>query len=568
MKKHILTIALLSIGAITTSAQEAKRDTLNVMAEAWASVATNDDLRPLLSYSNEWGRFTQYDQGEAATYASIAYSHTFKNPKLRFKTGLTAQLSTDGDRTMLHELYADFDLWMFDVKMGMENYTPVLTNTSLSMGSYLMSNNARTLPKAWVGILDYWALPLDLIPLPFADHLANVIQLRGGVSFGWMDDEGKAGYTDDALISEKFAYGRVGYKYAWVYGGLYHSVIMGGRLADGTKVPMQFWKSFFGKSGDVSVFGNGQFRGETTNAAGAHQGMWDFGLEVTLPRVNATLYYQRPFADNKASSLLGENGTPKDLTLGLLLSFKNTSIIKEAAIEFTTTKWQGDEGTPDPYIPTQSGGYTPLFPGDFSTSRIAYLKENVLIPEDVAKWEAEHGDIKEEYQIVGFFKEVYNRGLEYGGRTLYLTNYCVGQGWTRGGLSMGHSLFHTRETVSRYAPEYAGYLDQTFSNLRVRAVNIGIRGDILPGRLDYALRVTPSRNYGNYSEKYEGGSFSWTQKEKYYFTSPKNETYTRLDLNVALRNGLSLRTTWAYDFGDLYHSFAARVGVKYEVGIR
>ncbi|MDY4173854.1 MAG: hypothetical protein SOY07_00890, partial [Bacteroidales bacterium] len=110
--------------------------------------------------------------------------------------------------------------------------------------------------------------------------------------------------------------------------------------------------------------------------------------------------------------------------------------------------------------------------------------------------------------------------------------------------------------------------DQTFSNLRVRAVNIGIRGDILPGRLDYALRVTPSRNYGNYSEKYEGGSFSWTQKEKYYFTSPKNETYTRLDMNVALRNGLSLRTTWTYDFGDLYHSFAARVGVKYEVGIR
>lgn len=558
LKKIFVTISIIAATALSAEAQDGSRDTLLVGAEAWASVSSDGDLRPLLSYSNEWGRYTQYDRGEAATSAFIAYGHTFKNPNLRFKGGLTAQLSSDGDRTMLQELYADFDLWMFAVKMGMENYTPVLTNRRLSMGSYLMSNNARTLPKAWVGILDYWALPIKCIP-------ADIASIRGGVSFGWMDDEGKKGYTDDALISEKYAYGRVGHKFLWLYGGLYHSVIMGGRLSDGTKVPKQFWKSFFAKSGDPDVFGNGMFRGETTNAAGAHQGMWDFGLDISLPRFDATLYYQRPFADSKAHGLFGSDR--KDLTAGALVKFKGTRFVKEAALEFMTTKWQGDEGTPDPYVPNKSGGWTALFPGDYATERIGYLKKEVLIPEDVAAWEATHGEIKNSGDLFMFCQETYNRGLEYGGRTLYLTNYCVEQGWTRGGLSMGTPLFHTRKTVARYAPEYADYLEQTFPNLRVVAINIGVSGDIVEGLLDYALRITPSRNYGNYSEKYVGGSFSWTEKEKYLFTSAKNETYTRLDLNARLRRGWSIRTSWTYDFGDLYHSFAARVGVKYEIGL-
>ena len=557
-----ITPFLIALTATATCAAQ-RQDSLTVSASAWASAATNSKLRPQLSYSNEWGRYAQYDQAEVATGFDAAYTHTFRNPEVRFKAGVAAQVSSDRLRTMLHELYADFDLWMFGIRMGLEDYTPVESNTSLSVGSYLMSNNARPLPRVWAGLLDYWSLPLGKLPVPFAKYIKDLIQLRGGASFGWMNDDGCDNFTDDALLHEKFVYARVGALPVKPYAGLYHSVIMGGSMPDGAKIPVDFWASVLGKNGSVEKFGGGVFRGETTNAAGAHQGMWDFGLDLDFEPFCGKLYYQRPFADAQAKNptQYGIN----DFTAGLLLTLRHCEVVKEVALEYANTKWEGDEGFPDPCVPNQQGGKTYLFPGDWDTDRIPYLKEHVFLPADVERWEAANGKIDNYQSLKKFLEETYNHGLVYGGRTLYLTNYCAPQGWTRGGLSMGNAIMHTRKTVSRYAPEGTMTLRQTFPNMRVRAVNVGVSGDIVPRRLAYSLRVTASRNYGNFREKYTGPdpSSSWTLKENYFFSRPKNETYTKLDLDITLRHGLTLRTCWAYDFGDLYHSFAARMGVRY-----
>lgn len=559
------TLAAASCGLLATAFGQTATSELTVAASSFASVATNGELRPLLSYSNLWGAYTQYDRGEVAIRADVDFRHTFANRNIRFRAGLAGQLSSDSDRTMLHELYADFDLWMFGVRMGMERYTPVESNTSLSVGSYLMSNNARPLPRAWVGILDYWSLPFGKIPLPFAKYIADLVQIRGGVSFGWMDDEGDPSYTDDALLHEKFVYARVGALPVKPYGGLYHSVIMGGTMADGTRVPVDFWASFFGRRGSVEKFGTGLFRGETTNAAGAHQGMWDFGLDLDFPAFSGKVYYQRPFTDGQA-----RNPTRfgiKDFTGGILLQFKKLNAVKEVALEYMDTKWQVGEGFPDPLVPNQRGGYTYLYPGDWDEDKIPYLKESVLLPEDVEAWEDAHGEIEYYYQLDEFFRQTYNHGWMYGGRTLYLTNFYYPQGWTRGGLSTGNALMHTRETVSRYAPEGTMPLKALFPNMRVRAVNVGVSGSLAPEVLDYSLRVTASRNYGNYREKYIGDdpSSSWVPQPNYYFATPKKETYTRLCLTyLGLgRLGLTLDASLSYDFGDLYRSFAFRAGVRF-----
>lgn len=563
----IKTLAAAALSAITAAASaQPSRDTLSISCDIWASAATNSRLRPLLSYSNEWGRYTQYDDGEVAACAKVAYRHEFRNPSIVFRAGVGGQVSTDSKRTMLSEAYADFDLWMFGIKAGLENYTPVESNTSTSAGSYLMSNNARPVPRAWAGILDYWALPLDRLPLPFAGRLRNLIEIRGGVSFGRIDDEGEAGYTDDILLSEKFAYGRIG---AWPvkpYVGLNHSVVMGGRMSNGTKIPIDFWNSFFGRNGDPEVFGNGEFRGETTNKAGGHQGMWDCGLDFAIgDAATGKLYHQKPFADNKAS---GFTSHPfGDFTIGAQVRLTRFAPVSEVSVEFVKTDWQGGPGLPDPYVPTRGGQYALYYPGDITEGNFERMKNEVFIADDVREWERRTGRVLTYDNRFDFFIDTYNYGNEYGGRSLYLTNYCIEQGWTRGGLSMGNALMHTKETVRRYAPAGSMKLDNAFPNTRLRAMNVGLAGKLLHGLLSYTARVTFSRNYGNYREKYKGNSsLSWEEWENYLFASPKNETYTKLDLRYALRHGLSIRANLSYDFGDLYHSFAARAGLTYEIG--
>lgn len=567
MTNRLLASAISTTLALTAAAQQS-RDTIWAECDAWASASTNNDLRPLLSYSNEWGRYTQYDQAETAASAKVGYRHRFRNPSLVFRAGLAGQVSTDVKRTMLNEAYADFDLWMFGVKAGLENYTPVESNTRTSAGSYLMSNNARPVPRAWVGIMDYWAIPLERLPLAFASRLKGAIEIRGGVSFGFIDDEGEAGYTDDILLSEKFAYGRIGTWAVKPYVGLYHSVVMGGRRSDGTKIPIDFWNSFFGRKGDPEVFGKGEFRGETTNKAGGHQGMWDWGVDLAIgDAVSGKLYYQKPFADNKASSIMPH--APGDFTIGAQVNIPSFTPIREMSVEFIKTDWQGGEGLPDPYVPTSGGNFALYYPGDINEGNFEHFKKDVFIAKDVEDWERRTGRQLTFDNHIDFFDDMYNHSDGYGGRSLYLSNYCIEQGWTRGGLSMGNSLFHSKETVRRYAPDGTMKLDNAFPNTRLRAINVGLSGDIVNGRLTYTARVTYSRNYGNYREKYKGdASLSWDEWENYFFTSPKNETYTKLDLNLALPHGLSLRANLAYDFGDLYHSFAARAGIRYEIGKR
>ncbi len=564
MKAIVFFAAALSHVRGASFAQQSS-DSIRVSADAWASVSTNADLRPLLSYSNEWGRFAQYDQAEIAAGVKVAYSHVFCNPRLALRAGVAGQLSSDSRRTMLGELYADFDLWMFGVKMGMENFTPVETNTPTSVGSYIMSNNARPVPRAWVGIFDYWSLPLDRLPVPFAHWLKDLAQIRGGVSFGWMDDEGEAAYTDDVLLHEKFAYARLGLLPVKPYIGLCHSVVMGGTLSDGTKVPVDFWNSFFGRHGDPAVFGE-KFRGETTNAAGGHQGMWDLGLDLVLPGgVKGKVYHQTNFADSKNKGF--RPNPKKDFALGVLMDVPFGSFVKNISLEIAKTAWQGGEGLPDPCVPTQSGAYVLYWPGDINEANFERIKNDVLLADDIRQWQERTGQTLTFLNYMLFFSDMYNGGNEFGGRSKYLTNWAVEQGWTRGGLSMGNPLFHAAETVRRYAPAGSMKLGNVFPNLRVRAFNVGLAGDVANGRVAYVFRATFSRNYGNYCEKYKGNSeTSWELWSGYFFDSPKNEAYFKLNLRTALPHGVNLHTNLSYDFGQLYHCFAVRCGVRYNVG--
>ncbi len=542
---------------------------LHVEADAWGSVSSNDKLRPLLSYSNEWGRFTQYDESEVGVGAAVNFTHIFKNPKLQFAAGVSGQMSKDSDRRMVREAYADWDLWMFDVKLGLQNYSPVLTNNSLSVGSYIMSNNASAIPRGWVGILDYWPIPMPKFVVAWGENkradFSHLMEIRGGISLGWLGNEDNANYTDDILFHEKFVALRIGLWKVKPYFGLFHSCMMGGTLPSGEEMSIDFWSSFFGKSGDASEF-SGSTRGEQTNAAGAHQGLWDMGWDFEFEKFDAKFYYQRPFTDNNSMTIF-RHGL-YDLNAGFQVKLNNSKHIKSFVLEYSSTEYQGDPGIPDPVVPTQSGSKRMLFPDEWQTDDIPYLKENVLLADDVEAWESEHGEITTHHQLRQFFEATYNNGYSYGGRESYLTNGLYKQGWTHKDLSMGNPLMHTDKTVKTYAPEGTMNYSSRFSNMRVRAINVGVEGTAW--KFDFIVRLTVSKNYGNYQEEYEqdgniNSTYSWKKKENYYFEKSKWESYTKVDVCYHLTQKFSVNGNFTYDCGDLYHSFATRVGVKFKI---
>lgn len=536
---------LLLIALCAAVPSFAWNDSLRVELSVDASAASNDNLRPMWSYSNAWGRYAQYSQTEALAFAKATY-HIHSGSLFQLQAGLGVQGSSADDMTMLHEAYLRGRLWVFNFSAGLDAYSPIATNNGLSAGSYIMSDNARPLPRVGLGIFDYVTLP----------YTYNLLQVRGGIYVGRMGNEDNPQYTDDILLHEKFAYARIGRWFAKPYVGLAHSVMMGGKLTDGREMPTDFWASFVGKGSDKFT---GDFRGEATNAAGAHQGMWHMGFDIELPALTANVYYQRPFADSRAWGFFQMDS--RDLTLGANVSLAYGKWLKAVNVEYINTKWQGGLGTPDPVLPDKNGNTIYIWPGDVTEENIdAWLDANV-IPEHLQAWETEHGEITSVIEAIDFIREVYGHGEEYGGRSQYLTNFFYPQGWTVRGLSMGMPLFHTIKTANAYGAQTPGRV--IFSNVRLRAVNVAAEGSLTPN-LSYRVKLTFSRNYGNYVEQYLG-AYSWQLTSDYFYTKPKNQNYTALWLNYAIGPKLSVNGCAAYDFGDLYNSFALRLGVKYSI---
>lgn len=554
IKSFLLGIVLLYVPILCNAEL---RDSLDVTAIVEGSAATRN-IRPLWSYSNAWGRYTQYDKGAILAYARASYGLSLgRRNKINLRTVVSAQGSTDGDRSMIHEAYFGAHCWFMDLTVGLDAFTPIATNNGFATGSYIMSDNARPYPRIGAGILDYWTIP----------YLFDLLQIKGGVYFGLMDDEGNSDYTSDFYIHEKFVYFRSAKWFIKPYIGLIHSAMFGGMLPDGREIPIDFWATFFARNGSSEKF-TSSFRGEATNRAGGHQGIWDLGVEIETTPVNMMFYYNRPIADKKALTMI--KWYQKDIVLGAQFQFNNCKTLHTIYVEYFNTRSQNGPGTADPVFVDKNGTRIYVYPGDITEDNLYDWIEEHISDEDLSTWESEYGEITSVNELYDFFHDLYNNGYD-SGRSNYLCNGAYRQGWTRGGLSMGTPLFHTIETVQRYAGEGATQPIATssiFANVRVRAYTITLAGEA-ENLFNYRLRLTYSRNYGSYLHQFDGSkystTYSWDEVENYYFKQPKNEFYTALWLDRKLNKNLKINAMLAYDFGQMYKSFALRFGLSYSL---
>jgi len=532
--------------AMTDSTKTAKYvGDLSLTVALNGSGASNSIIRPMWSYSQEWGRYTQYEGWEASVYTKVNYHWHNKKDWFSINVGAALEASTDKNLMMLHEAYVSGKIWEIGYSFGREAYTPLPQNDGLGLGTYLLSNNARPITRFGVGFFDYWAIP----------GIKNWIELKAAFYIGFMPNEDNPDFTKNVLIHDKFFYIRIGRFPIKPYVGLTHSVMMGGTMSDGTQIPIDFWASFIG-SGSKKMKEAG-FEGEYYNAAGGHQGMWDLGLDFDFEPVSASLYYQRPIYDKTAMNLFAFQYC-RDFTLGTTINLKNFKPIKSFNFEYLTTEWQGGKGPADPkFIST----------GPEAEGAPIYLCQNEVSPDvlkkylgpQVTEWEQSTGHPLTQEECDPFLKKyTLPEGWDWGNRSPYLENYYYPQGWTAGGLAMGYPLMLTSTTMSKVAPGYDFFM--RFSAVRMMAFNVGLSGDIIPG-LDYKVKFTYSKNYGTYQEEYYNDIRFAEQRPNYYFSTSKNEFYTGLWLNYRWRI-FTFSTAFNYDFGDIYNSFSARLGVS------
>ena len=501
---------------------------LNVEVAAYGGVAT-DSLQPLWNYANQWGIFTPLSKGEGVLTGKIYY-HFLDKKNVSLRAGLAGVAKTDLSESFVQEAFLRMKFWWFDISAGMEAYSPITYDDDLTSGMFLISSNARPVPRVTAGIYDY-------LPLGFT---GKWVEIRGGMSQGVLgDDRGAKGNTN-VLLHEKWAYIRLGNIKWKPYAGIVHSALFGGVKPNGEKIPIDFLATFLGKASTEL--------GET-NATGAHMGLWDFGLYFPVKDWQGHFYYQKPFADGSGMRIF--NFRNKDFYFGLILKSMEKRLIAGVSVEFIKASWQTGPGTPDPYDPVEKHIVFPSKIDDIDS----YMMERF-------------GKVTEGWtdkDLTEFLKQEWNYGYGFGGRDDYLNNGQYYAGWTYHGASMGIPLFHTAEQVQLYAPGWSFQDRMFFINNRINAFHAGVEGWI-NDVLFYRIKGTYTNNKGSYGEEYYG-RYSWDKTPDYFFTNSKNQFYTGLELNWQIKKNLplTLSDVLGLDFGELYNSFGGRLGIIYKI---
>lgn len=541
MKKLFLFISIYFYSISQVCAQS---DRMAIQLSGYAQVS-DDALQPLWLQANEWGKFPQYDQSSFLMHANATYS-IVDHSNFKLSTGIGGIINNDLGESFLHELYLKGRLWFLDFSIGKEAYSPTVYNDCLSSGLFITSSNARPLPKVSIGIFNY-------TPIGFTN---NWVEVRGGISQGWLnDDRGQRGNSaNEALLHEKFAYLRMGNVKVQPYFGLIHSAIFGGTRPNGTEIPIDFWATFTA-SGSSKIGG-----GEETNAAGAHMGLWDFGLYFPLKEWKAQFYYQKPFADG--SGLKIYNGNNKDHIIGLLLNRSGKKILTSLSFELLKTDYQSGYGIPDPLYPEEAekSGIVWMQHLDEYPTIEAFMDANFpMYTGDVTGWA--------EDDVWDFLITEYNQGHNYGGRDDYMNNGMYYSGWTYHGQSMGTPLYHTKATAQHYAPGWEMNNHVNFVNNRVNGIHIGLEGYVCRN-MKYRLKGTLTQNYGSYGEEFIR-RYSWDPSDNYLFDNKKNQNYLMGQVEWQWPNydALMINASIGYDFGDLYNAIGGRLGIIYQPNI-
>jgi len=492
-----------------------------------SSSVANGDLAPLWLYANQWGKYSMAPDLQSSFYGKV--SDTLIHCKqFSLRTGIAGILATQQDGSYLHEAYLAGNWSVVDYSVGLEAYSPIVFDDRLTSGSFLMSSNARPIPRISLGIYQWTSMPFT--------H--NYIQVKGGISQGYLNDRNPGEPEHEKVyLHEKFAYLRLNHFKIKPYAGIIHSALFGG---EGNEI--DFWATFFAK-GSEKLGG-----GEETNAAGGHMGLFDFGIDWESSVGQFHAYYQKPFADGSGMRLY--NGNNKDYFLGVVWYPKDNQIIRGVGVEVFKTSVQSGAGMPDPMYPEGHSKEGQLIFMDDIADIDQFMQDEFGVT--TTGWG--------EDDLMSYLEDNFNHGYNYGGRDDYMNNGSYPAGWSYYGMSTGTPLYHTINQVEAYSDGWTFYKSWMFVNTRVDGFNLSVEGELK--KLQYLLKLTYSQNYGSYNEEYPG-RYTWDRVEDYFYDTHKTQYYSLLELKYPLvkNETLKLGAMVGVDWGELYDSEGIRLSL-------
>lgn len=502
------------------------QDSLRLMVEGMGAASVIDKALP------HWMAFNRY--GFLPTGQSSAYTRLeIKRP---FTVGKDLTISTEFDGIantsdlFIHEAYVNLKWKNWSLQMGLNEINNPYFPDDLSTGHLFASPNAPTLPKVTLGVLQYTNVPWT----------KGYVQYRGALSQGILEDNRP---VSGALYHEKYASIRTRKLPINIHIGFMHNALFGGEF-NGTKQSTNYFEVFLGQQSTTS-----NVNGDAVNAAGAHFGIFDYGVSLETTEADIDFYYHQPWTDG--SSLKDWSAGNKDYMLGIHVKLKNQQWLTEILYENINTIHQSGEGLPDPTV--NGVGY--------NFEELRQLDYDQFVLDEFGR--VENGLTFEEFLNIIAFDS--NENLPFGGRDSYYVNRGFPSGNTYRGFVMGNSLFLTADRLMELNG-VSSFESELVINNRVQAQHIGIKGKIVPLDIDYKFLVTFTRNLGTYAGFYGGFISSWQRNREYFFRNGVNAQYLYLELKKEMEK---IPLTWTGSMGFDQRGFgnflAVMGGIQYRI---
>lgn len=416
-------------------------------------------------------------------------------------------------------------------KAGKHVFDPIFPENNVGSGSYLFGRNYRPVSRISLQMPAYTKVPLT----------NGRVEVRGGISQGWLNEQPANG---DVLLHEKYAYMRWNGGALKPYLGLNHSSIFGGHWKETEeKIPVDFWATF--RAGGSQKIG----RGEATNAAGAHMGLYDFGVYANTTVGTVHFYYQIPFSDGSGMRFWERN---RDRISGVTWQPGNIAWLNSLTVEWMQTTYQSGNGMPDPKMEID-GIRKIIFAGE--VDRNAFVMEHFGI---------ESEDFLSREAFLAILEDEINHGNKFGGRDGYMNNGMYTDGWSRKDHIMGNPFHLTRGQLLAARPGMEFHHDVKIKNDRFNAFHAGATGRFNT-EFTWETKISFTRNHGTYFEQYDG-RYTWDEVDNYWFKNGRDQWYTMLSIgwHPMPGKGIMVKGGIALDAGEIYQSSGFNLSIIYQ----
>ncbi|MDQ1087366.1 capsule assembly Wzi family protein [Siphonobacter sp. SORGH_AS_1065] len=349
LRPHPLELFLFSCGLLlgatgSLSAQFRKPYEIHIQADG---LTGGDQQTPFWLRANEFGLIPLkgpagiFRAGASLNFATaLPDSNKANRRKLDWGLGVEGvQITGPEKQFVLPEAYAKLRYGRVELWGGRRKEFIGITDTTLTSGSIVWSNNALPIPKIQIGTAGF-------IPLKF---LNNFVALKGSFAHGWFD----VPYIQGAYLHYKSLHGRFGKPGGKVafYFGINHMVQWGGHAeylknspvaVNGhlTTAPKDFlWGILLGQLSQERE--NDRFTGfDGENRVGNHLGNYDIALTVKGERQSLLFYHQHIFEDLSGLLFLNHFDGLYGLSWSLPHTYDKSTRLNKLLFEFLTTNDQ------------------------------------------------------------------------------------------------------------------------------------------------------------------------------------------------------------------------------------